>query len=132
MHADKLILRLADAPLYALSQALMPNTDASTSSSSSSSSSNSASSTDILVRLQAQGQLIAMDSWVQCDDGETGWLADYACSFGNSTLIVTNRQLSCAAVYLQILRGTCKGDIYSRLVRYAVSGSKFIVAESCT
>jgi hypothetical protein len=107
----------------ALSQALMPNTDASTSSS------NSASSTDILVRLQAQGRLIAMDSWVQGDDGETGWLADYACSFGNSTLIVTNRQLSCAAVYLQILRGTSKGDIYSRLVRYAVSGSKFIVTD---
>eukprot|EP00953_Heterococcus_sp_UTEX-ZZ885_P005587 3481-Heterococcus_DN1.PRE.1 len=104
--------------------ALMPDTEASASSSSSSSS-----STDILVRLQAQGRLIAMDSWVQGDDGETGWLADYACSVGNSTLIVTNRQLSCAAVYLQILRGTCKGDIYSRLVRYAVSGSKFIVAD---
>jgi hypothetical protein len=60
MLADIDMPHLAHAPLYAISQALMPNTEASASSSSNSSSS---SSTDMLVRLQAQCRLRLIDRY---------------------------------------------------------------------
>eukprot|EP00953_Heterococcus_sp_UTEX-ZZ885_P010262 5996-Heterococcus_DN1.PRE.1 len=68
MLADIDMPHLAHAPLYAISQALMPNTEASASSSSNSSSS---SSTDILVRLQAQCRLRLIDRYglhTDCDE----------------------------------------------------------------